>query len=404
MAGNNVVIIGGGIIGLAVAERATRAGKQVVLLEKEDGWALHQTGRNSGVIHAGPYYKPGSLKAQMCVEGNASMRHFAVEHAIPHEFTGKLIVATSEKELPNLRELERRAQANGVPVRWLTAAEAHEYEPHVACVAALRVETTGIIDYAAVSRRLAEMAGERGAEMILGAQARSIRSENGKIVVEHSKGTTRADSLVNCAGLHSDKVARMAGLRPAARIVPFRGEYFHLSKEKEHLVQGLIYPVPDPDLPFLGVHLTKMIDGSRHAGPNAVTALGRESYSWAKMNIPEAMGDITYPGFLRMASHNIPVGVKEVLRSFSKRMFADSLSRLVPGIEPHDLTRSPAGIRAQAIARDGKLVDDFLFELAPQQVHVLNAPSPAATSALVIAEHICRKAGFLDRYSAGTTS
>lgn len=396
MAGNNVVIIGGGIIGLAVAERASRAGKQVVVLEKEDGWALHQTGRNSGVIHAGPYYKPGSLKARMCVEGNASMRLFATENDIPHEFTGKLIVATNEKELPNLKELERRAHANGVPVRWLTAAEAHEYEPHVSCVAALRVETTGIIDYGAVSRRLADMSTERGAEMVLGAKATAIRSENGRIVVEHSKGTTRADSLINCAGLHSDKVARLAGLSPAARIVPFRGEYFHLSKEKEHLVQGLIYPVPDPDLPFLGVHLTKMIDGSRHAGPNAVTALGRESYSWAKMNIPEALGDVTYPGFLRMASRNIPVGVKEVLRSFSKRMFAESLSRLVPGIEAQDLTRSPAGIRAQAIARDGKLVDDFLFELAPRQVHVLNAPSPAATSALVIAEHICRKAGYLD--------
>lgn len=396
MAGNNVVIIGGGIIGLAVAERASRAGKQVVVLEKEDGWALHQTGRNSGVIHAGPYYKPGSLKARMCVEGNASMLLFATENDIPHEFTGKLIVATNEKELPNLKELERRAHANGVPVRWLTAAEAHEYEPHVSCVAALRVETTGIIDYGAVSRRLADMSTERGAEMVLGAKATAIRSENGRIVVEHSKGTTRADSLINCAGLHSDKVARLAGLSPAARIVPFRGEYFHLSKEKEHLVQGLIYPVPDPDLPFLGVHLTKMIDGSRHAGPNAVTALGRESYSWAKMNIPEALGDVTYPGFLRMASRNIPVGVKEVLRSFSKRMFAESLSRLVPGIEAQDLTRSPAGIRAQAIARDGKLVDDFLFELAPRQVHVLNAPSPAATSALVIAEHICRKAGYLD--------
>ncbi len=392
MAGNSVVIIGGGIIGLAVAERATRAGAHVVLLEKESDWALHQTGRNSGVIHAGPYYKPGSLKAEMCVAGNASMRRFAVEHDIPHEFTGKLIVATDESEIPNLRELERRAGANAVPTRWLSAAEAHDYEPHVRCVAALRVETTGIIDYGAVSRRLAELAAAGGADLLLGAEVRGIRTENGRVIVEHSLGRTEADSLVNCAGLYSDKVARMAGLTPRARIVPFRGEYFHLSKEKEHLVQGLIYPVPDPDLPFLGVHLTKMIDGSRHAGPNAVTALGRESYTWARMNIPEALGDITYPGFLRMASRNIPVGVKEVLRSFSRRMFADSLSKLVPGIEAADLSPSPAGIRAQAIARDGSLVDDFLFELAPQQLHVLNAPSPAATSALVIAEHICRKA------------
>lgn len=396
MAAKRVVIIGGGVVGMAVAERATRAGAAVSLLEKEDGWAKHQTGRNSGVIHAGPYYKPGSLKAQMCVAGNASMRRFAVEHDVPHEFTGKLIIAVDEKELPNLRELERRAEANGVPTRWLTAAEAHEFEPHVTCVAALRVETTGIIDYGVVTTRLAEQAAARGAELLAHAEATAIRSENGAVVVEHTQGITRADVLVNCAGLYSDKVARLAGLRPSARIVPFRGEYFHLAPEKERLVNGLIYPVPDPDLPFLGVHLTKMIDGSRHAGPNAVTALGRESYSWAKVNIPEALGDLTYPGFLRMASHNIPVGITEVLRSFSRRMFAASLSRLVPGIEARDLSRSPAGIRAQAIARDGKLIDDFLFELAPQQVHVLNAPSPAATSALVIAEDICRKAELTD--------
>lgn len=395
MAGSSVVVIGGGIIGLAVAERAAREGNHVIVLEKEEGWARHQTGRNSGVIHAGPYYKPGSLKAQMCVAGNASMRRFAVEHDIPHEFTGKLIVATDETEIPNLRELERRAKMNGVPTRWLSAAEAHDFEPHVRCVAALRVETTGIIDYGAVSARLADLAAERGAELVLGAEVKAIRSERGRVVVEHSRGVTEADSLVNCAGLYSDKVARMAGVEPRARIVPFRGEYFHLAPEKEHLVQGLIYPVPDPDLPFLGVHLTKTVDGSRHAGPNAVTALGRESYSWGRMNLGEALGDITYPGFLRMASRNIPVGVKEVLRSFSRRMFADSLSKLVPGIEASDLTPSPAGIRAQAISRDGSLVDDFLFELAPQQVHVLNAPSPAATSALVIAEHICRKAGLM---------
>lgn len=395
MASTRVVIIGGGVVGMAVAERAARAGAAVTLLEKEEGWARHQTGRNSGVIHAGPYYKPGSLKAQMCVAGNASMRQFAVENGIPHEFTGKLIIATDESELPNLRELERRGHANGVPVRWLTAAEAHEFEPAVSCVAALRVETTGIIDYGAVTARLAEQAAERGAELLTGAEAEAIRTENGEVVVEHTKGTTRADLLVNCAGLYSDKVARLAGVRPSARIVPFRGEYFHLAPGKEHLVNGLIYPVPDPDLPFLGVHLTKMIDGSRHAGPNAVTALGRESYRWTQMNLPEAFGDITYPGFLRMASHNIPVGVAEVLRSFSRKRFAASLSRLVPGIEAKDLAASPAGIRAQAIARDGKLIDDFLFELAPQQVHVLNAPSPAATSALIIAEHICRTAGLV---------
>ncbi|WP_332309998.1 L-2-hydroxyglutarate oxidase [Agromyces laixinhei] len=383
-----VAVIGGGVVGLAVAERAVRLGHDVTVLEKEDSWAVHQTGHNSGVIHAGPYYKPGSLKAAMSTAGNRSMTAFAQEHDIPFEICGKLIVAVDEEEIPRLRALHERSIANGVPVRMLTAAEAHEYEPDVASVAALRVETTGIIDYTAVSVRLAELAAEHGATMMRSTEVRNIHETAGGVQLEHDGGTVDADLLINCAGLYSDRIARMAGLVPEARIIPFRGEYYELTAEAGALVRGLIYPVPDPDLPFLGVHLTRMIDGSVHAGPNAVTALAREGYTWRDINVGEAFGDLTYPGFLRMASHNIPLGISEVWRSFSQRTFAKSLARLVPAIGRNDIVRAAAGVRAQAIGRDGRLVDDFLIQRTENQVHVLNAPSPAATSALEIARHI----------------
>ncbi|WP_308796732.1 L-2-hydroxyglutarate oxidase [Agromyces silvae] len=388
-----VIIIGGGIVGLAVAERASRNGHAVTVLEKESGWARHQTGRNSGVIHAGPYYRPGSLKARMCTAGNRSMKAFADEHGVPWQLTGKLIVATADRELPALRELARRAAANGVPFRELDAAGAAEFEPNVAAVAALRIESTGIIDYGAVSRKLAELVAERGGELRPSTEVVGIESRPDRVVVTTTKGEATGDLLVNCAGLYSDTVARMAGLRPQARIVPFRGEYFELSPERSDLVRGLIYPVPDPELPFLGVHLTRMMDGSVHAGPNAVTALGREGYSWRDIKLGEAVKDLTYGGFLRMAARNVGVGVTEVRRSFSKALFAASLSRLVPGISANDLVKAPAGVRAQAIRRDGTLVDDFLIERAPRQVHVLNAPSPAATASLEIAAQISETAG-----------
>jgi len=388
-----VIIVGGGIVGLAVAERASRNGHHVTVVEKEAGWALHQTGRNSGVIHAGPYYRPGSLKARLCTAGNRSMKAFADEHGIPWKLTGKLIVATATRELPALKELARRSEANGVPFRELDATEAREYEPHVAAVAALRIESTGTIDYGAVSRTLADLVAARGGELRTSTEVLGIESRPEQVVVTTTHGEVTGDLLVNCAGLHSDTVARMAGLRPQARIVPFRGEYFELSHDRRDLVRGLIYPVPDPDLPFLGVHLTRMMDGSVHAGPNAVTALGRESYSWRKVNVPEAFRDLTYPGFLRMASRNVGVGLAEVRRSFSKKRFAASLARLVPGITANDLVRAPAGVRAQAIRPDGGLVDDFLIEHAPRQVHVLNAPSPAATASLEIAARIAEQAG-----------
>ena len=384
----HVIIIGGGIVGLAVAERASRQGHRVTVLEKEAGWAQHQTGRNSGVIHAGPYYRPGSLKAELCTAGNRSMKAFATEQGIPWQLTGKLIVATADRELPALEELRRRSEANGVPFQVLDADGARSYEPHVASVAALRIESTGIIDYGAVSRRLAELVAERGGDLRTGSEVVAIEAVPDGVVVSTPHGEFTGDLLVNCAGLHSDKVARMAGLTPSARIIPFRGEYYELVPERRDLVHGLIYPVPDPELPFLGVHLTRMMDGSVHAGPNAVTALAREGYRWRDIRPLEALGDLTYPGFLRMASKNVGVGIAEVRRSLSKALFAKSLARLVPGLGKDDLVPSEAGVRAQAIRRDGSLVDDFLIERAPHQVHVLNAPSPAATASLEIAARI----------------
>ncbi|UAJ78966.1 L-2-hydroxyglutarate oxidase [Leifsonia sp. ZF2019] len=392
----SATIVGGGILGLAVAERLAREGRTVTLLEKEDRWAAHQTGHNSGVIHAGPYYAPGSLKAEMCRAGNASMAAFAAEHGIPHEIGGKLIVATAEKELPGLDRLAERARANGVPSRLVGPEEAREFEPEVAAVRALRVETTGIVDYAAVSRRLAELAGEHGAELLTGARVRRVAVTGAGVEVEHDRGTSRSDVLINCAGLQADRVARLAGIEPEVRIMPFRGEYYELKEERRPLVRGLIYPVPDPDLPFLGVHLTRGVDGGVHAGPNAVLALAREGYRWSDIRLGDAWDAATYPGFLRLARRNLGTGAAEVARSFSRTLFARSLARLVPALQRDDIVRAGSGVRAQAMRRDGSLADDFVIQPAARQLHVLNAPSPAATSSLEIAAHIVAAADGLD--------
>lgn len=401
MTAPRIAIIGGGIIGLAVAELAARRGIGVTVVEKEDRWAAHQTGHNSGVIHAGPYYKPGSLKATMCTAGNRSMFAFAQEHAIAYEACGKLIVAASEAEALRLKALHERALANGAPARLISGAEAKEFEPQIAAVAALRVESTGIIDYSAVSLKLAELAASHGAELLLGKKVTDIKITASEVTIVHDAGTVTADLLINCAGLQSDRIARMAGLTPRARIIPFRGEYYELIPEKRILVKGLIYPVPDPGLPFLGVHLTRMIDGTVHAGPNAVLALAREGYAWGDINLRDAMDSVGYSGFLHLASHNIVTGSKEIARSFSKRLFAASLARLIPAIHGADIVRAGAGVRAQAIMPDGTLADDFIIQKAARQVHVLNAPSPAATSALEIAQYIFAQAG-LDKTVATT--
>jgi L-2-hydroxyglutarate oxidase len=382
-------VVGGGILGLAVARELTARGDQVTLLEKEGRWAAHQTGHNSNVVHAGLYYEPGSFKARMSVAGNRSMVEFAKEFGVPVDVCGKLVVATTNQELPGLNALAARATANGVPARMVTPAEAHEHEPEVACVAALHVTSTAIIDFGAVCEVLAAQLQEAGAELRLRTPALAIRpGRTGGVEIATGTDVVRADALVNCAGLHSDRVARLAGLTPAVQIVPFRGEYFTLKPESAHLVRGLIYPVPDPSLPFLGVHLTRMLDGSVHAGPNAVLALRREGYRWQDVSGADLAEAARFPGLWRLARKYPKTAVDEVLRSLSRRRFARSLARLVPAVGREDLVRAGAGVRAQALRRDGTLVHDFIIETAPNQVHVLNAPSPGATCALEIAKHV----------------
>ncbi len=384
------VVVGGGIVGLAVAHRlrTDRPGHPVTVLEKESDWAAHQTGHNSGVIHAGVYYRPGSLKAALCRAGSASMVRFCVEQGLPYQVCGKLIVAADDAELPRLHELHRRALANGLPVRLLDAAGAREYEPHVAAVAALRVDSTGVVDFAAVCRRLAGLLAESGAELRLGTRVTGVRTTGREVRVETTTGELGADVLINCAGLHADRVARLAGIDPPARIVPFRGEYYELVPSRRDLVRGLIYPVPDPRFPFLGVHLTRTVDGGVHAGPNAVLATAREGYSWRRFSPRDVWEQVRYPGLWALARRHYRYGLTEVARSLSPTRFAASLARLVPGLTRADITPAGAGVRAQAVRPDGSLVDDFLIVEAHRQVHVLNAPSPAATSSFEIARHI----------------
>jgi (S)-2-hydroxyglutarate dehydrogenase len=388
----HIAVVGGGILGLAVARELMIRGDQVTVLEKEPTWAAHQTGHNSNVVHAGLYYAPGSFKARMSVAGNRSMIDFAREHNVPVDVCGKLVVATSADELPGLNALAERAEANGIPARMISPAEAHEQEPEVACVAALHVTSTAIIDFGKVCEVLAAQLDAKGAELRLNTPARAIRpGRSGGVEIATGEDIVRADALVNCAGLHSDRVARLAGLTPEVTIVPFRGEYFTLRPESAHLVRGLIYPVPDPTLPFLGVHLTRMLDGSVHAGPNAVLALKREGYRWRDMSAADLAESAKFPGLWHLARKYPKTAVDEVLRSLSKRRFARSLARLVPAVGKEDLVRAGAGVRAQALRKDGTLVQDFIIETAPNQVHVLNAPSPGATCALEIAKHVANQ-------------
>jgi L-2-hydroxyglutarate oxidase len=389
----HVIVIGGGIVGLAVARELTlRRGYSVTVLEKDATWAAQQTGRNSGVIHSGLYYKPGSLKARMCVAGNRSMIEFATDRGIPVDVCGKLVLAVDGSEVPRLAALAERAKANGVPARMLTPAQAREYEPEVAPVAALRVESTAIISYRAVCEGLAAELARAGATLHTRQRVTGIARTPGgprpEIVVQASSLEVHGDALVNCAGLHSDRIATLAGLDPGARIVPFRGEYYEFRPARRSLVKGLIYPVPDPAFPFLGVHLTVMIDGSVHAGPNAVLALRREGYRWREVSVRDLAQTLSYPGFWRLARRNYRAGAAEMARSFSAARFAASVARLVPAVTAADIVRAGAGVRAQVLTRSGALADDFMITTAPRQVHVLNAPSPAATGAFEIARHV----------------
>ncbi|MEU3773626.1 L-2-hydroxyglutarate oxidase [Streptomyces sp. NPDC032472] len=386
----DVVVVGGGIVGLSTAYALSRLapGTRVVVLEKESGPAMHQTGRNSGVIHSGIYYRPGSLKARFAVSGAAEMVKFCAEHGIAHEVTGKLIVATGREELPRLHALVQRGRENGIPVRELGPAQITEYEPEVQGLAAIHVGTTGIVDYGQVARQLAEASG---AEIVYGGAVDLIARRASGIAVRTSAGVVvRARVLVNCAGLQCDRVARLAGDEPGMRIVPFRGEYYDLARPE--LVRGLVYPVPDPAFPFLGVHLTRGIGGGVHVGPNAVPALAREGYGWGVVRPRDIADELAWPGSWRMAARHWRYGAGEIHRSLSKAAFTEAVRRLLPGVSGADLVASGAGVRAQAVLRDGTLVDDFLIREGLRAVHVLNAPSPAATASLPIGREIARRA------------
>ncbi|MFF3554737.1 L-2-hydroxyglutarate oxidase [Streptomyces tsukubensis] len=388
----DVLVIGGGIVGLSTAYALTRSapGTRVVVLEKEEAPARHQTGRNSGVIHSGIYYRPGSLKARYAVTGAAEMVKFCAEHGLPHRVTGKLIVATRRDELPRLHSLVQRGRENGIPVRELGPAQIAEYEPGVRGLAAIHVGTTGVCDYGAVAEQLAVLAGAAGAEVRCGEEVVVVDRRPWGVAVRTASGTVlRARALVNCAGLHCDRVARLAGDDPEMRIVPFRGEYYELTDPS--LVRGLVYPVPDPAFPFLGVHLTRGIDGSVHVGPNAVPALAREGYGWGVVRPGELAATLSWPGSWHIARRHWRYGAGELRRSLSKEAFAQEVRRLLPAVTEEALRPTDAGVRAQAVLRDGTLVDDFLIRETRQVVHVLNAPSPAATASLPIGREVARR-------------
>jgi len=383
-------IVGGGIVGLAVGKALVERypGRSVLVLEKERAWAAHQTGRNSGVIHSGIYYKPGSAKARLARAGNRAIVAFCEQHGIPYRLCGKLIVATDPAELPLLENLHRRGLDNGLEVRRIGPAELREIEPHAAGLAALHVPSTGIVDYRAVAAAFVRLIAQAGGELRLGARVEHIREQADGVAIETGCGTFRTRFLVNCAGLHSDRLAALSGVRSEAKIVPFRGEYYELTPDKRHLVKGLIYPVPNPDFPFLGVHFTRMINGEVHAGPNAVLSLKREGYRKTDFDLRDWADVMAYPGFWRLAGRNLGDGVKEIVRSLSKAAFVRSLQRLVPEVRSEDLIPSPAGVRAQALLRDGRLVDDFLVVPGRRSLHVCNAPSPAATASIEIGRSI----------------
>jgi L-2-hydroxyglutarate oxidase len=386
----NVAIIGGGIVGLATAH-ALAAGPlgAPLVLEAEDRVAAHQTGHNSGVIHSGLYYRPGSLKARNCVEGRAAMVRFCAEHGIAHECCGKIVIATAASELPALDELARRAEANGLAgVRRIGPEEIREREPHATGIAGLLVPETGIVDFADVARTLARLVETAGGTIQTGARVVAVRRDGGALVVETTRGPVRCRHLVNCAGLHSDRVARLCGLATALRIVPFRGEYYELVAERRDLVRHLVYPVPDPRFPFLGVHFTRTIHGGVEAGPNAVLALRREGYSRTSFSARDTGELLAFGGFWRMARRYGRDAVGELYRSLSTRAFVRALQRLVPDLRSADVRRAGSGVRAQAVEPGGALVDDFRIVEADRMIHVLNAPSPAATASLSIGRTI----------------
>ncbi len=395
---HDVAVVGGGIVGLATAFELLRRkpGASVLVLEKEASVGAHQTGHNSGVLHSGIYYKPGSLKARIAVRGCREMIRFCEEHGVAFEITGKVIVATTQEERPRLQTLFERGRENGVPgLRAISPEELREIEPHCRGVAALHSASTGIVSFRAVAEAMASSIEKAGGHVRTRARVLGFRRESGAVRIHTEAGDLLAKRVVTASGLHADRVAALCGASASARIVPFRGEYYRLRRERRGLVRGLIYPVPDPRFPFLGVHFTRVIDGEVEAGPNAVLALAREGYRKTDVSLPDLWEMARFPGLYRMARKHWRTGLGEYYRSLSKRAFTRRLSRLVPGISDDDLEPGGSGVRAMALDRDGTLVDDFRIVEDGAFVHVLSAPSPAATSALAIAEHVVASASGL---------
>ena len=387
----DVTIIGGGIIGLGTALQLTRRYPKcrTVVLEKEARLAAHQTGHNSGVIHSGIYYRPGSQKAQLCVAGARSLVQFCQERGIPYKQCGKVIVATEHSELDTLDEIYERGTANGVQGLEVIGPERlRELEPHSAGIGAIYVPGTGVVDFTAVAEAYAEEVRDNGGEVLMSAGVRDIKKSAGAIYLDTDRGTIQSKYLINCAGLHADTVARMAGVDPDVRIIPFRGEYYTLRPESGHLVKALIYPVPNPKFPFLGVHFTRGVNGQIEAGPNAVLAFAREGYRKSDISLADTLGALSYPGFWAMSAKYWKIGVSEHIRSFSKKIFIRDLQRLVPQVREEDLAPGGSGVRAQAVDRRGRLLDDFSIQESDGAIHVLNAPSPGATSSLSIGDYI----------------
>ena len=391
---HDTMVIGGGIVGLATAFRLLeiRPRLRLVLLEKEDALARHQSGNNSGVLHSGLYYKPGSEKAKLSVNGLREMVAFSREHGIAHSLCGKIVVATVADELPRLENLWQRGNANGlIGLRKLTPEQIKEIEPHATGLAAIHVPQEGIVDYPAVCEKLGELVRRRGGELRLKVRVQQLISRENEWIAETSSGEVRARFVITCGGLYADRLVKAAGQTPTAKIIPFRGEYYKIKAGRQHLVRHLIYPVPDPKFPFLGVHFTRLIQGGIEAGPNAVLALAREGYRWSDVNLRDLSESLCFPGLWKFLAAYPSMCGYEIRRSFSKREFCRSLQKLVPEIQEDDLEPGGAGVRAQAMTADGKLVEDFHFEEAPGILHVVNAPSPAATASLAIGQKIAER-------------
>jgi L-2-hydroxyglutarate oxidase len=393
MSRTNIAILGGGIVGLATAFRLSERypDLRTIVLEKEPEVGTHQTGHNSGVLHSGIYYRPGSLRAINCRAGKRAMEAFCAEHGLPFDICGKVIVAVDHKEVPALEKILERGLANGIRCERIGPERLRELEPHAAGVAAIHVPEAGIVNYRAVALKLAELVQARGGEVRTGARITALSQSGSEVQISTTAGDVVADYAVSCCGLFSDRVARLAGHRIETQIVPFRGEYYELRPEAQHLCRNLIYPVPDPSFPFLGVHFTRMIEGGVECGPNAVLAMAREGYKKSDVNLSDLCETLSFVGFRRLAWKYWPVGAGEMWRSWSKSAFVAALARLIPAIRSEYLVPARAGVRAQSIAPDGTMVDDFVIHADERIVHVLNAPSPAATSSLNIGALVVEK-------------